>query len=184
MGTGSFTRVKSGRGVKLTPRPLLVPWSRKSRAIPLLPCGPYGLYRVSVPVQRCTLPYLLTSNEGTYRLSQKSVTNYHYSLHNDPEERNYHLLRGGSLKSRTYCPSRCMSVVKQPDREAYHWSPSSTEVENKRSYTSTSPICLHGGDSNNATCKINIICGSPRVDVLRLTLWRRNYFFNFSTPCI
>jgi len=29
--------VKSGRGVKLTPHPLLVPWSRKSRAIPLLP---------------------------------------------------------------------------------------------------------------------------------------------------
>jgi len=31
--------------------PLLVPWSRKSRAIPLLPYGPYGLYRASVPVQ-------------------------------------------------------------------------------------------------------------------------------------
>ena len=30
---------------------LLVPWSRKSRAISLLPYGPYGLYRASVPVQ-------------------------------------------------------------------------------------------------------------------------------------
>ena len=29
--------VKSGRGVTLTPHPLLVPWSWKSRAIPLLP---------------------------------------------------------------------------------------------------------------------------------------------------
>jgi len=29
--------VKSGRGVRLTPQPLLVPWSIKSRAIPLLP---------------------------------------------------------------------------------------------------------------------------------------------------
>ena len=29
--------VQSGRGVTLTPHPLLVPWSRKSRAIPLLP---------------------------------------------------------------------------------------------------------------------------------------------------
>ena len=29
--------VKSGQGVKLTPHPFLVPWSRKSRAIPLLP---------------------------------------------------------------------------------------------------------------------------------------------------
>ena len=30
-----------------------------SRAIPLLPYGPYGLYRASVPVERCTLPFLL-----------------------------------------------------------------------------------------------------------------------------
>jgi len=37
MGTGSFPGVKSGRVVTLTPHPLLVPWSRKSRAIPLLP---------------------------------------------------------------------------------------------------------------------------------------------------
>jgi len=37
MRTGSFLGVKSGRGVRLTPHPLLVPWSRKSRAIPLLP---------------------------------------------------------------------------------------------------------------------------------------------------
>ena len=37
MGTGSFLRVKSGRGLTLTPHPVLVPWSRKSRAMPLLP---------------------------------------------------------------------------------------------------------------------------------------------------
>ena len=37
LGTGSFQGVKSGRGVTLTPHPLLVPWSRKSRGIPLLP---------------------------------------------------------------------------------------------------------------------------------------------------
>ena len=36
-GTGSFTGVKSGRGVTLTPHSHLVPWSRKSRTIPLLP---------------------------------------------------------------------------------------------------------------------------------------------------
>ena len=36
-GTGSFPGVRSGRGVKLTPHPLLVPWSRKSRAKLLLP---------------------------------------------------------------------------------------------------------------------------------------------------
>jgi len=37
MVTGSFLGVKSGRGVTLTPHPLLVPWSWKNRAIPLLP---------------------------------------------------------------------------------------------------------------------------------------------------
>ena len=37
MGTRSFPGAKSGQGVTLTPHPLLVPWSRKSRAIPLLP---------------------------------------------------------------------------------------------------------------------------------------------------
>jgi hypothetical protein len=35
MGTGSFPGVNSGRGVTLTPHLLLVPWSWKSRAIPL-----------------------------------------------------------------------------------------------------------------------------------------------------
>ena len=37
MGTMYFLGVKSSQGVTLTPHPLLVPWSRKSRAIPLLP---------------------------------------------------------------------------------------------------------------------------------------------------
>jgi hypothetical protein len=37
MGTRSFLGVKSGRGVMLTPHPLLAPWSWKCRAIPLLP---------------------------------------------------------------------------------------------------------------------------------------------------
>jgi hypothetical protein len=37
MATGAFPGVKIGRGVTLTPHPLLVLWSRKSRAIPLLP---------------------------------------------------------------------------------------------------------------------------------------------------
>jgi len=51
MGTGSFPGVKSGRGVTLTHHPLVVPWSRKCTAIPLLLYGQYGLYRASVPVQ-------------------------------------------------------------------------------------------------------------------------------------
>ena len=37
MGTGFFPGVKSGRGVTLSPHSLLVHWSTKSRAIPLLP---------------------------------------------------------------------------------------------------------------------------------------------------
>jgi len=37
MGTGSFPGIKRGRGVTLTAHPLLVPWSWKSRATPLLP---------------------------------------------------------------------------------------------------------------------------------------------------
>ena len=37
MSTGSFLWVKSDWGVRLTPHPLLVPWSRRGRAIPLLP---------------------------------------------------------------------------------------------------------------------------------------------------
>jgi len=37
MGTRSFRRIKSGRGVTQTPHLVIVPWSRKSRAIPLLP---------------------------------------------------------------------------------------------------------------------------------------------------
>ena len=37
MGTRSFLGVKSGRDVTLTPHPLLLPWSWKSRTIPLLP---------------------------------------------------------------------------------------------------------------------------------------------------
>jgi len=37
MGTMSFPGLKSGRIMTLTPHSLLVPWLRKSRAIPLLP---------------------------------------------------------------------------------------------------------------------------------------------------
>ena len=74
-----FPGVKNGRGMTVTPHSLLVLWSRKSRAIPLLPLWavwpvqslsacttvhftftytstpPMGR-TASVPVQRCTLP--------------------------------------------------------------------------------------------------------------------------------
>ena len=55
-----FWGVKSGRGMTLTPHPLLVPWSRKNRAIPLLPLWavrPVQSLSAST-VRGCTLPYL------------------------------------------------------------------------------------------------------------------------------
>ena len=55
-GYRSFQGVKSGQGVTLTPHPLLVPWSRKSRAILLLPLWtvrlctePQCLYKSALP---------------------------------------------------------------------------------------------------------------------------------------
>jgi len=73
-----FSRGKERPGREADPSPLLVSWSRKSRAIPLLslwavrpvqslsactvdlclyyPYVSYCLYRASVPVQGCTLP--------------------------------------------------------------------------------------------------------------------------------
>jgi hypothetical protein len=55
IGTRYFPGVKSGWGVTLTSHPLLVPWSRRGRAVYLYsPCGPYDLYRASVPVQGCS----------------------------------------------------------------------------------------------------------------------------------
>ena len=50
----SCTKVKSGRGVTLTPHPLLVPWSWKGRAIPLLP-----LWTVRYGPTACTEPQCL-----------------------------------------------------------------------------------------------------------------------------
>ena len=66
MGTGSFPGVKSGRGVTLTPHPLLVPWSRKGRAITLLP-----LWAVR-PVQS------LSASTRVHKKSQTSCALYQY----------------------------------------------------------------------------------------------------------
>ena len=57
MGTGSFPGVKSGRGVTLTPHPLLVPWSWKSRAIPLLPLWAVRPAQSISACTRVTLPF-------------------------------------------------------------------------------------------------------------------------------
>jgi len=56
MGSGSFPgKERPGRDADTSP--LLVSWSRKSRAIPVLPLWPYGLYRTLVPVQERTVPF-------------------------------------------------------------------------------------------------------------------------------
>jgi len=57
----SFPGVKSGQGVTLTPHPLLVPWSRKSRAIPL-----HSLWAVR-PVQNLSV---CTSVHFTFTFTQ------------------------------------------------------------------------------------------------------------------
>ena len=51
MGTWSFPGVKCGRSVLLTTHPLLVPWSRKSRDIPLL--SPWAVRHVQ-SLSACT----------------------------------------------------------------------------------------------------------------------------------
>jgi hypothetical protein len=40
-----------------------------------------------------------TLEDGNDRLSETSVLNYQYRLHNTPEERRFYVLLGGSLKS-------------------------------------------------------------------------------------
>ena len=73
MGTGSFLGAKSGRGVTLTPHPLLVPWSRKIRAIlllPLLAVRPLqslsACTRVHFTFLQCILPFYSAFNLFTY----------------------------------------------------------------------------------------------------------------------
>ena len=63
MGTGSFPGVKSGRGVTLTPQPLLVPWSRKGRDIPLLPLW---VVRPLQSLSACTRVHFILNRKGSF----------------------------------------------------------------------------------------------------------------------
>ena len=70
-----FPGGKEQPGRDADPSALLVPWSRKGGAIPLLPPWPYGLYNgalylISVPVQGCTLPYLNAYTRVYFTLPQ------------------------------------------------------------------------------------------------------------------
>ena len=113
MGTGSFPEVKYGRGVTLTTYPLLVPWSRKSRAIPLptlwattgpvtgsLFLPPFLIMYLIATGNSCTL--FLDSRPlrmGPIGCPETSARNYHSMLRNNQEERISYLFRGGSLKT-------------------------------------------------------------------------------------
>ena len=70
MGTGSFPGVKSGRSVTLTPHPFYCRVHERVELYLYSPYGPYGLYRASVPVQGCTLPYLSACTRVHFTLSQ------------------------------------------------------------------------------------------------------------------
>jgi len=80
-----FQGGKESPGRDADPSPLLVPWSRKSRAIPLLPHGPYGLYIASVPVQWCTFKEHTTPDneaEGIATRCHLIVSSYCFNTNN------------------------------------------------------------------------------------------------------
>jgi hypothetical protein len=68
MGTGSFPGVKSGRGVTLTPHPLLVLWSIKGRAIPLLPLWTVRPVQSLSACTRVTFTFLYTVEISMFKI--------------------------------------------------------------------------------------------------------------------
>jgi len=80
MDTASFPGVKSGRGVTLTPHPLLVPGKERVELYLYALHGPYGLYRASVPVQGCTLPYF-----SFYISENKVAIFFPFQVHGPPK---------------------------------------------------------------------------------------------------
>jgi hypothetical protein len=76
MGTESFPGVKSGRSMTLTPHPLLVPWSRKGRAISLLPL--WAVRPVQSPTA-CTRVHFCF----TVRTNREKITERNRQLHNE-----------------------------------------------------------------------------------------------------
>ena len=76
MGTGFFPGVKSGRGVTLTPLPVIVPWPWKGRAIPLLPLWAVGPVQSLSACTMVTFTFYLGWKENKYRICKKSVALY------------------------------------------------------------------------------------------------------------
>ena len=79
-----FSGVKSGWGVRLTPRPLLVPWSRKRRAISLLPLlcmaytEPQYLYKSAL---YCTFHLFPIFSSATSIFTRRTPSNSATNLH-------------------------------------------------------------------------------------------------------
>ena len=77
VGTGSFPGIKSSRGVALTPHPLLVPWSWKSRAIPLLPLWAVRPVQSLSALQGWPLPFSSwTTKQKIKYLAQFPINNF------------------------------------------------------------------------------------------------------------
>ena len=53
---------------------------------------------------------------------ETSVRNYHYTLSNNPEERIFHLLRGGGMNSRTVHLCRWAAIAHSVKRLATGWT--------------------------------------------------------------
>ena len=68
MGTRYFPGVKSDQGVTLTPHPLLVPWSRNGRAIPLLPLWAVRLVQSLSACTRVHFIFIFSINMRQVRL--------------------------------------------------------------------------------------------------------------------
>ena len=120
MGTGSFPEVKRGRGVRLHPHPLLVPWSRKGRAIPLLP-----LWAVR-PVQTlsaCTRVHFTS----TFLLSWSSHMNTVQMLH----------FRYLLLQLSSFLSWRSRQLFRLPDYQStIRYLHSTSNLTSHRSYSS------------------------------------------------
>ena len=79
MGTGSFPGVRSCRGVTLTPHPLLVPWSWKGRAIPLLPLWAVRPVQSLSACTRVHFWYLLYSLKISTNLAEIYACEFFYN---------------------------------------------------------------------------------------------------------
>ena len=79
MGTGSFPGVKCGQGVKLTPNPLVVPWSWKGTAIPQLPLWAVRPVQSLSTCTRLTFTFTLFMNGS--KLCCSALTEHRKILH-------------------------------------------------------------------------------------------------------